>query len=68
MSTDMTVLIIITIMLTLGSGLCGLLLTILIGLATWTLKTVSRLSTRVAAMEQRLTDLPCNGYKYKSDK
>ena len=72
MSTDMILLIISTVLLAAGSGVCGLLLTILLGLGGWLLISVNKFGNRMAAMEQMLRDLPCstcprtpNGQRHK---
>jgi hypothetical protein len=59
MTTDMIVLITVTIVLALGSGVCGLLLTILLGLGGWMLASMIKFGNRMAAVEQLLKDLPC---------
>lgn len=68
MSTDMIILLIVTIALAIGSGICGLLLTILVGLGGWMLVTMNKFGNRMAAMEQLMRDLPCSTCQRNLDK
>ena len=56
----MIVLIIVTIMLAIGSGICALVLTILLGLGGWLLVSVNKFGKQMAEVRQFMRDLPCN--------
>lgn len=59
----MIILMVVTIVLAIGSGICGLLLTILVGLGGWMLVTMNKFGNRMSAMEQLMRDLPCSTCK-----
>lgn len=56
----MIALITVTVVLAIGSGICGLLLMILLGLGGWMLATMVKFGNRLASFEQVLRDLPCS--------
>ena len=60
MSSDMIVLITVTVVLAMGSAICGLLLTILLGLGSWLLVSVNKFGRQMAEVRQFMRDLPCN--------